>query len=155
MSSLETRVPPAVVLLVAGALAYGLDVVGPGWSPVGAGVDRAIGLGVAVVGIGVAGAGAVAFRRAGTTVDPMRIDAVSTVVTGGIYRITRNPMYLGMALVLVGWCVALGTVPGLVVSVPLLVGYLTRFQIAPEERMLEEKFGEAYREFRDRVRRWL
>ncbi len=147
--------PPAVVLLVAGALAWGLDVVGPGWSPVGAGVGRALGLGVAVVGTGVAGAGAGAFRRAGTTVDPVRIDAVATVVTGGIYRLTRNPMYLGMALVLAGWCVALGTVLGLVVSVPLLVAYLTRFQIVPEERMLEERFGPVYLAFRDRVRRWL
>ena len=85
----------------------------------------------------------------------LRLDGVSTVVTGGIYRVTRNPMYLGMALVLVGWCVALGTVPGLVVSVTVLVAYLTRFQIVPEERVLTDKFGDDYTAFTHRTRRWI
>ena len=83
------------------------------------------------------------------------VASTATVVTTGVYRFTRNPMYVGLTLVLAGWCVGLGTAVGLVVTVPLLVAYLTRFQIVPEERALARHFGEPFADYRARVRRWL
>jgi protein-S-isoprenylcysteine O-methyltransferase Ste14 len=94
------------------------------------------------------------FRRAGTTIDPVRIDRASTLVTGGIYRVTRNPMYLSLALLLAAWALWLGG-PWVWAGPILLVLWLDRFQIRPEERAMAMRFGEAYARYRSEVRRWL
>jgi protein-S-isoprenylcysteine O-methyltransferase Ste14 len=114
----------------------------------------AIGMAVVLIafGAGVALAGVRRFRRAGTTVLPF--GGTSQLVSSGIYRFTRNPMYLGMALTYAGlalllnsvWCLLL--LPVALVSVHVLA-------IRPEERYLSEKFGEEYRDYRTRVRRWI
>ena len=105
-------------------------------------------------GGGVALAGLLAFRRARTTPNPLRPQQASALVTGGIYRYTRNPMYLGMALALLGWACWLAH-PLAFACIPLALAYLQRFQIRPEERILEQRFGEEFRRYRQRVRRWL
>lgn len=99
-------------------------------------------------------AGGFRFRSAGTTVSPVRPDRASKLVTGGIYRHTRNPMYLGMALMLCAWAVYLGAALAWL-GPPVFVIYITRFQIVPEERALTRLFGDSYVEYRRRVRRWL
>ena len=109
---------------------------------------------VAGIGILAVVSGFLAFRRSGTTVDPMSPDKASSVVRSGIYRLTRNPMYLGMLLILTAWSLYLANF----VSVFLLAGFvvfMTQFQIKPEERILRDKFGDEYEEFRSRVRRWI
>ncbi|MEM7274038.1 MAG: isoprenylcysteine carboxylmethyltransferase family protein, partial [Actinomycetota bacterium] len=107
------------------------------------------------VGIGLGVAGIVTFSRVGTTVDPHRIENASILVTEGIYRFTRNPMYLGLVLVCAGWGIRLGSVVGTVVGSALLFGVLRQFQIIPEERMMTERFGETYERYRASVRRWI
>ena len=109
----------------------------------------------------VGGAGAVIlflalglFRRAETTVDPRYPSRSDTIVTGGIYRVTRNPMYVGMALVLLAIAIATGDVLNLLV-LAFFLWFITRFQIRPEEEALRAKFGEAYDSYTRRVRRWL
>lgn len=153
MNRLELRIPPPVVaLLVAiamwlarsatGALSFALS-------------DRlAIAIMLAVLGVGIAVAGIASFRRAGTTANPTRPEATSSLVATGIYRFTRNPMYLGSALVLFGWAVWLSNLVAF--AGPLLfVLYINRFQIVPEERMLAAKFGTAFDDYRRRTRRWI
>ena len=153
MKSLELKVPPpAVALLMAiamwlattasGALSFVLP-------------DRlVIAIALAVLGGAVAAAGIVSFRRAGTTVNPTRPEATSSLVATGVYRFTRNPMYLGSALVLVGWAFYLSNV--LAFAGPLLFAlYIDRFQIVPEERALTAKFGTAFDDYRRRTRRWI
>ena len=78
----------------------------------------------------------------------------SALVTSGVYRITRNPMYLGMLLVLAGWAVWLGNAAALI-GLPLFVGVLNLLQIAPEERVLRGRFGDAFTRYAARVRRWI
>lgn len=95
-----------------------------------------------------------AFYRARTTTHPMWPDRATALVTHGIYRYTRNPMYLGMALLLVAWAVYLANLAALV-GVALFVAYITRFQILPEERALSRIFKEEYEVYRRSVRRWL
>ncbi|MDE3015125.1 MAG: isoprenylcysteine carboxylmethyltransferase family protein, partial [Gemmatimonadota bacterium] len=107
-----------------------------------------------VVGGLIAGGAVWQFRDSDTTVDPRRPEAPSTMVTGGVYRWTRNPMYLAFALLLAGWACLLGGGRGLML-VPVFMLYLSRFQIRPEERALEELFEAEYREYADRVRRWI
>ena len=109
---------------------------------------------VALSGVAAGVAGIIEFRRARTTVNPMTPGASSSLVERGIYRHTRNPMYLGMALVLLGWAIWLGGVAA-VAALPVFTLYMTRFQIVPEERFLEAKFGQTFVAYRGRVRRWL
>ena len=95
-----------------------------------------------------------AFRRVGTTVNPLRPATSSMLVTHGVYRYTRNPMYLGMALGLVAVAVYLASV--LALAGPLVfVHYMNRLQIGPEEAALEARFGSAFADYKRRVRRWL
>jgi protein-S-isoprenylcysteine O-methyltransferase Ste14 len=94
------------------------------------------------------------FRRAETTVSPLDPRKTSRLVTGGIYRWSRNPMYLGLTLLLAGWAVALGSLSPLLVP-PLFVLVLTRVQILPEERILRERFGDDYESYCRTVGRWI
>lgn len=107
----------------------------------------AIGLGFDVLGL-------LAFRAARTTVNPLHPERATALVSGGIYRITRNPMYVGMLCLLLSWATFLASLPAFVGPV-LFVLYITRFQIIPEERILRERFGESYAAYAQRVRRWL
>jgi protein-S-isoprenylcysteine O-methyltransferase Ste14 len=109
---------------------------------------------LAAVGVVVCVAGVVEFRRAGTTVNPLRPDAVSSLVSGGIYRYTRNPMYLGFALVLLGWAALLAH-PLALFGVPAYVVWADRTQIPREERSLAALFGDEFARYCARVRRWL
>lgn len=94
------------------------------------------------------------FRHAHTTVDPRTPEAARVLVTAGIYRLTRNPMYVGIFLILLAWLVFLGNLLALVM-LPLFVLYMNRLQILPEERALTEKFGDEYLKYQQEVRRWL
>ena len=106
------------------------------------------------VGAGIAVAGVSAFRRHQTTVNPMKPETTSSIVTAGIYRVTRNPMYLGLAFVLAGWAMYLANLAALLM-VPAFVVYMTQFQIKPEERALQAKFGPGFVDYMAAVRRWL
>jgi protein-S-isoprenylcysteine O-methyltransferase Ste14 len=109
---------------------------------------------VALIGGGIAVAGVFAFRRHATTVNPMKPEATESIVTAGIYGVTRNPMYLGLAVVLVGWAVYLAN-PAALLMVPVFVAYMTQFQIKPEERALLAKFGSDFAAYMASVRRWI
>ena len=111
-------------------------------------------LALVVLGLMVEAAGVLSFRRARTTVNPFAPERTVNIVSSGIYRLSRNPMYLGMVCILTGWAVWLWQVQA-VLGVVLFVVWITRFQIIPEERVLTQKFGTEYRQYRQRVRRWV
>ena len=98
--------------------------------------------------------GVIEFRRAKTTVDPTKPDTASSLVRTGIYRRTRNPMYLGFLLILVGWATAMANVLSFLV-LPGFVIYMNRFQIKPEERALALIFGEDFKAYCVGARRWI
>lgn len=95
-----------------------------------------------------------AFRKAHTTINPLRPDRAAAVVTMGVYRVTRNPMYLGLVLILLGLALYLAS-PWAVLGPPVFVAYITRYQIQPEERVLAARFGTPYTDYCAQVRRWL
>lgn len=109
---------------------------------------------IALAGVLVILAGIIEFRRARTTVNPMNPGAASSLVVKRVYSLTRNPMYLGFAIILLGWAVFLSH-PLSPVVVPGFVAYMNRFQIIPEERALDALFGSEFKAYRARVRRWL
>jgi protein-S-isoprenylcysteine O-methyltransferase Ste14 len=108
----------------------------------------------ALVGLGFSVAGVAAFRRARTTINPTKPATASALVSGGVYRLTRNPMYLGLLLLLLALAVFLSN-PVALLLVPVFVLYINRFQITPEERALASLFGGEYAAYKERVRRWL
>ena len=99
-------------------------------------------------------AGVVSFRRAKTTVNPLKPEQASSLVTSGIYRWSRNPMYVGFALFLVAWAAWLAS-PWTLLGVAGFVLYMNRFQIGPEERALASLFGIDFNHYCASVRRWL
>jgi protein-S-isoprenylcysteine O-methyltransferase Ste14 len=105
-------------------------------------------------GIAVASGGVASFRRTRTTVNPLKPETTTALVVTGVYSFTRNPMYLGMVLVLLAWAVFLAA-PWTLAGPAIFMLYITRFQIIPEERVLAELFGESFAAYRRRVRRWL
>lgn len=103
-------------------------------------------------GIAVAGLGQ--FYRRGTTISPISLEKSSVLVTNGVYAFSRNPMYLSLLLILIAWFFWLGALSA-VIGLPLFVLLMNYLQIKPEENMLNNLFGEAYRAYCRKVRRWL
>lgn len=150
---LELKIPPVAVVLILMALMLLPALILPGflWSMT---------LKVALLAIfGLAGLfcallGVVSCARAETTVNPLAPETASALVTGGIYRFTRNPMYLGLMVFLIGWGLFLAS-PLAVLLAFLFVPYMNHFQIRPEEQALRRLFGPDYEKYCAEVRRWL
>jgi protein-S-isoprenylcysteine O-methyltransferase Ste14 len=153
MQWLELKVPPLFVWLAFGAAMLGVAYAAPRLSFRLAG-SSIIAWALIALGVAVAVAGVIAFRDKRTTVNPLTPDASSSVVTDGLYRYSRNPMYLGFLLALTGWAVHLQNA-GAVLLLPAFVAYMTRYQIKPEERALLAKFGPEFARYMSRVRRWI
>ncbi|MDA0118778.1 methyltransferase family protein [Vibrio sp. T11.5] len=153
MEKLERKIPPVALFILLGVVmnhvghefrTFSLGLPAP-WFVLFACFMIAV-----VVGLG----GVYEFRKANTTVNPIKVKDAAQVVDTGVFAYSRNPMYLGLFLLLFGlayWlqnvlCVALAFV---------FVFYMNRFQIRPEERALEELFGAAYLDYKQRVRRWI
>ena len=151
--ALELKIPPvalvigvALLMWLAAACAPGLNVRFPFQSIVAC----VIGLsGIITCIFGVA-----AFKRAKTTVNPTKPESSSSLVTSGIYRRTRNPMYLGFLLMLAGWATAIANMVAFL-ALPAFVLYMNQFQIKPEERALMSIFGDKFKKYRSSVRRWI
>jgi protein-S-isoprenylcysteine O-methyltransferase Ste14 len=153
MQALELKVPPPILALLLGVAMWSVSSLGPHLA-----IDAAYRWTAALV-IALAGGtfdvlGLLAFRKSRTTIHPLKPHRTSTFVTSGVYRITRNPMYVGLVFLLVAWAVFLGALWPFLGPV-LFVSFVNRFQIEPEERVLASLFGEEYRRYTARVRRWL
>ena len=109
---------------------------------------------LALLGAVICLSAVVSFRRAKTTVNPMRPDSTSSLVISGIYQYTRNPMYLGFLLLLLGWATFLSNLAPFAL-LPAFVVYMNHFQIRPEERALGSLFAQEYPAYLASVRRWI
>jgi protein-S-isoprenylcysteine O-methyltransferase Ste14 len=153
LSPLELRVPPlALAAICVLGIAVLPDFVELPW------LDfygyRILAAVVGILGVVIAAAGATEFRRFRTTVSPLAPEQSSAIVTTGVYRWSRNPMYLGMATSLLGVAVWRASLPGYAL-VPLFCAWLDRFQIQPEERALLARFGAEFSSYMQQVRRWI
>lgn len=152
MKTLETRIPPLLLVLI-WALVMGL-LHRCGWAQWTVFPGRWPAMLLAVVGTMIALCGVISFRLARTTVDPRYPRQAAVLVDTGIYAISRNPMYLGFLCWLLALALYWQNLAALLLC-PLFVLYMNRFQIEPEERALLTLFGERYQAYRQRVRRWL
>jgi len=153
MKFLELKIPPPVLALLVAALMWlASQVMEPPRAPFTVRVAAALAL--LVVGQTFSIGGMRSFRKAKTTMNPLKPDTASTLVSDGVYRFTRNPMYVGLLITLLGWAAFLWQ-PLALIFLPLFVLYITRFQIKPEERVLSSLFGDEYADYMAKVRRWL
>ena len=150
---MDNRIPPPLVATLFGLLMGFAARYLPGALELA--IEWRIGLAllVSLAGLGICLAGVLSFRRARTTVNPLKPQAASALVRSGVYRYTRNPMYLGFATVLIAWSIFLAWPPALL-GVLGFVLYMNLFQIGPEERALASLFGEAFAQYCRQVRRW-
>jgi len=150
---LELKIPPPVVFFAFAGVMWLLSIAFPGASfelP----ARKTVALAVAAAGGLFAGASILSFLRARTTLHPDKPMRTTKLVVTGVYSITRNPMYLSLLLLLIGWAVYLANCAA-ALPIPFFVAYLNRFQIMPEERALASLFGGEYEAYAKRVRRWL
>ena len=147
----DVRIPPPLLYAVPLVLLWLLDRVIPLRMP-GGGWRASVGWVLVGSGVALVVSGASTFRRHGTTVMPHH--AVSTFVTSGPYRFTRNPMYLGMSTAYIGAALVLGSWWPLL-GLPVIVLLVDRFVIDREEAYLRTRFGADYDDFSARTRRWL
>lgn len=153
MAGLENKIPPPVIGLACAAAMYfsaGLTAT----TTIASVWKWPLIVLFALAGLALDFSGLMAFLRRHTTINPLHPEKSSALVTGGIYKITRNPMYLGMASLLLAWAVYLQS-PLALLGVPAFTVYITYFQIMPEERMLHQLFGTEFAAYCGRVRRWL
>jgi protein-S-isoprenylcysteine O-methyltransferase Ste14 len=153
MQALEHKIPPPIVMVFMGLVMWLITLIAPSLD-ITLFVRVADSLIFALAGVAFAIAGVVSFRRAKTTVNPLKPESATALVSSGIYRVTRNPMYVGMLFVLIGWALFLASVWALIGPV-VFVLFITRFQILPEERVLANLFGADFRAYQAKVRRWL
>lgn len=150
---MKLLVPPPMIALLCGLAMWGIAEAFPQarfafpFQSSLAGAFVAVGVTIDLISIG-------AFRKAETTVTPLAPEKATNLVVTGLYSYTRNPMYLGLLLILSGIAIWLGS-PANGVMLIAFVAYITVFQIAPEEARLSELFGSDYERYKARVRRWL
>ncbi len=153
VANLELRIPPAAIAIAAAVLMWIAARALPYLTfPIPA--RGTLAPAFVLAGLLTAAAGVFEFHRARTTVNPLKPDAASALVVNGVYRRTRNPMYLGFTFILLGLAIALSNLAA-ALGVPAYVAYMNRFQILPEERALGGMFGAEFEAYARRSRRWL
>ena len=151
MHRLDLKIPP---LFIAAVTATGMWFVSRTLPAFSFAPLRVVAVGLGLAGVATIGSAMLSFWKAQTTVNPMKPSSASYLVTWGIYGFTRNPMYLGMLFVLIGWALYVANVLSFL-FLPAFVFYMNRFQIEPEERALTALFGPEFLEYASRVRRWV
>jgi protein-S-isoprenylcysteine O-methyltransferase Ste14 len=153
IQSLEVKIPPPFVAALIIIAMWGISNLLPSL-PLPNAVRIYTAIAIVLLGGFFGLAGIISFYQAETTINPMKPETASSLVSSGIYRITRNPMYVGLLLDLVAYAVFLSSAWALLGPISFFA-YISRFQVAPEERALEKLFGQEYSSYKLRVRRWL
>ena len=153
MDFLELKIPPVLLVILFAFLMLVVDFLIPGIALHPA-FQYTLATSLLLAGAAIALAGVRHFRKARTTVNPMSPESSANLVTEGVYRVTRNPMYVGFLLVLLGWATVLSNPASALLSVGFVL-YMNRFQIIPEERALQTLFGDVYVNYKRQAPRWV
>lgn len=153
MVNLEHKIPPPIIMLLTAFLMWFIS---PDWSSyyLNSNVKYIVMAILFICGISIDITGLLHFRKAQTTINPLSPEKASHLVIDGIYRLTRNPMYLGMVLLLLSWAIYLTNYLAFA-FLPLFTVYITQFQIKPEEKILTGIFGNEFINYQQQVRRWI
>ncbi|NJN61634.1 MAG: isoprenylcysteine carboxylmethyltransferase family protein [Coleofasciculaceae cyanobacterium RL_1_1] len=151
MEWLELRIPPPLQAAGVAGLMWAISAAITVWTLP---IPQSVSLALFVVGAVVSALGVIEFKKAQTTVNPLAPQEASSLVMTGIYRWSRNPMYVGLGFVLLGWACWLANGVAFLM-LPLFVLSINRLQIVPEERHLQAKFGDEFADYSTKVRRWI
>lgn len=146
---MELKLPPPLIFLLFAILLYFLP---SPWEPIF--ILQCMAILSVFLGLYLDFSSLSAFWRKRTTISPFTPSKTSALTTDGIYKFTRNPMYLSLVCYLIAISLWLANPFGTIL-IWLFIKVITRFQILPEERVLAEKFGQAYLDYQQKVRRWL
>ena len=151
--NLELKIPPPIIALVCAALMWilGRSFTGLDFNFLNRKLVSAL---LLLVGLSIDIFALFKFRQKQTTINPMKPDMSTELVITGIYKHSRNPMYLGLVFILCSWVMFLGNAASIIL-LPAFVLYITKFQISPEEKIMQEKFSESFSEYKQKVRRWI
>ncbi len=152
MNFLNHKIPPPIILVLCGIAIWFLRGFSP--LPIGFGLRALLGGLLIITGIVLDFSGLFEFQKHHTTINPIHPEKTSEIVQSGIYSKTRNPMYLGMVFLLMGFCIITKSSFGFLV-IPIFIKYIETFQIRPEEEILSAKFGKEYDDYCQKVRRWV
>lgn len=150
---LALKIPPPVYALGIGLIMWLLDQYFPVFELIHSPWNR-IGVGIMALAATLDLWSLWLFVKQRTTVNPMKPKNTSDIVTSGLYRISRNPMYLGLLTILCGFAIWLGSATPFL-ALPVFYWLITNLQIKPEETILEATFGQQYLAYKSRVRRWV
>ncbi len=147
---LNTKIPPPIVTLLCIGIIYLFDIQIEYSEP-----DlKVVGIIFLILGLIIIFSAVLKFIKTKTTVDPTRPYKTSNLVISGIYKITRNPMYLGMLFLIMAYAIYNNNVIGCII-IPIFIFYINKFQIEPEEIEMRKKFGESFENYCKKVNRWL
>ena len=148
---LDHKIPPPIITLIFIGLILGSsNFVAVNSFP----FQNFISLATLFIGLGFMFLGVREFKKLQTTVNPLNPEAATSLVTSGVFSVTRNPMYLGMSFILLATSIFSGAWLGLLLII-IFIGYITLFQILPEEKAMQDLFGETFEDYKARVRRWI
>ena len=150
---MKLLIPPPIYALIIGASMWFLNGNYPIVSFIGAPWNK-IGLVLIIIAGSFDVWSILLFFKKHTTPNPMKPENTTGIVTNGLYKVSRNPMYVGLLTILTGYAIWLGSLTPFFV-LPLFYLLITEMQIKPEEEILEKKFGQEYLDYKMRVRRWL
>ena len=150
---LQLKIPPPVYAITIGLLMWFLNRYFPVFYLIDSPWNR-IGIAIMIIAGSLDLWSLFLFIKKHTTANPMKPQNTSGIVTSGLYKISRNPMYVGLLTILIGYAVWLGSVTPFLL-LPVFHLLITEMQIKPEEKILEQKFGDEYLTYKNRVRRWL
>tara|TARA_B100000959_G_scaffold171406_1_gene179512 strand:- start:2302 stop:2754 length:453 start_codon:yes stop_codon:yes gene_type:complete len=148
---LQNRIPPPIVTLTFILLSFWLANYLP---KLGFNFQGLLSLLIILIGLTIIVIGVKTFHKSDTTVNPLNPKEASHLVTDGVFSYTRNPMYLGMLIIVLGVTVYNGVYIGIII-LPCFIFYIKKFQIKPEEEAMQEIFADDYTDYFKRVRRWL
>ncbi len=148
---MNNKIPPPIVTLTFGLLIYFTKSLFPAFTN---GLLSILSLLSLLIGLSILISAVSSFKKQQTTVNPISIEKASSLVVTGIFTYSRNPMYLGMVLILLSISFKFNLIGGIALTM-LFAGYITKFQIIPEEIVMNKLFGDEFEKYKNKTRRWI
>ena len=148
---MNNKIPPPIITLTFGLAIYFSRPLFPDLS---SGIFDVMGLIFLILGIVTLGSAVSSFKKHETTINPIAIKKASSLVISGAFKYSRNPMYLGMVLILLSISFKFNLIGGIILTM-LFAGYITKFQIIPEEIVMNKLFGDEFEKYKNKTRRWI
>ena len=148
---MNNKIPPPIVTLAFGLMIYFSRNIFPDINNI---IFYVLSLFFIILGPFILISAVRSFKAEQTTINPININNASSLVISGVFKYSRNPMYLGMVLILLALSFRFNLVGGILFT-SIFIMYITKFQIIPEEAAMKSIFGEDFNKYKNKTRRWI